>query len=304
MRQFRLALCSAGTNKRVRRVEVRKKCGTAVALSAKAEKLSLAKKRKSELRMVPGVGPRNEELLCSEGILNVDSLRSLFMEKFSREDAAFIDYLQKTVGIRHKHHCQSIAEYLRHLDESKDRITFCIEGNISAGKTTFLSWLTEPQTAEQFEIRDLCEVVPEPVDKWQSVGGSEHNLLQKFYEDPKRHAYEFQNYVFLTRLDANRRTFDGKQPLRLMERAVFSDRLVFVRAVHESKWMEDYQMQLYDSWFNPMLAQVPGLIPDGFIYLRAEPDTCMRRLRRRAREEEVTVSNEYLEGIPRSALPQ
>jgi deoxyadenosine/deoxycytidine kinase len=48
------------------------------------------------------------------------------------------------------------------------------------------------------------QVVPEPVDRWQDVAGPSGrlNLLKTFYDDPKRYAYPFQNYVFLTRVMA------------------------------------------------------------------------------------------------------
>lgn len=66
-------------------------------------------------------------------------------------------------------------------------------------------------------------------------------------------------------------------PVRLMERSVFSDRMVFVRAVKESGWMGDVELAVYDSWFGPILDSNPSLVPDGFIYLRCTPDTCMER---------------------------
>lgn len=43
-------------------------------------------------------------------------------------------------------------------------------------------------------------MVPEPVDQWQNVGGKGGNMLDKFYSDPQRYAYTFQNYVFITRV--------------------------------------------------------------------------------------------------------
>ncbi len=51
-----------------------------------------------------------------------------------------------------------------------------------------------------------CQVVPEPVEKWQAVRGAPdapgpaHNMLDVFYKEPQRYAYTFQNYVFLTRV--------------------------------------------------------------------------------------------------------
>ena len=56
-----------------------------------------------------------------------------------------------------------------------------------------------------------CQVVPEPVEKWQAVRGAPdapgpaHNMLDAFYKEPQRYAYTFQNYVFLTRVMQARR---------------------------------------------------------------------------------------------------
>jgi deoxyadenosine/deoxycytidine kinase len=48
-----------------------------------------------------------------------------------------------------------------------------------------------------------AQVVHEPVDQWQSVPtveGGTLNLLDRFYSDPERYAYTFQNYVFMSRV--------------------------------------------------------------------------------------------------------
>jgi hypothetical protein len=50
---------------------------------------------------------------------------------------------------------------------------------------------------------------------------------------------------------------DNARPLRLMERSVFSDRMVFVRAVHEAKFMSDMEISIYDSWFDPIVSGYP-----------------------------------------------
>lgn len=38
-------------------------------------------------------------------------------------------------------------------------------------------------------------------------------------------------------------------------------------------------------------------MPDGFIYLKADPHVCFNRLQRRARGEEVNVTLKYLESL-------
>ncbi|KAI5075993.1 hypothetical protein GOP47_0008058 [Adiantum capillus-veneris] len=261
-----------------------------------------------DLLSVPGIGPRNMEKLVAKGIGGVAELKQLYLDKFRRDGKdKMIEYLQSSVGIIHRHHAMSITTYIKdtvekelHSEESlsvdataKRRLTFCVEGNISVGKTTFLHRVTN----EAIELRDLVEIVPEPVAKWQDVGPEHFNILDAFYAEPQRYAYTFQNYVFITRLMQEQESAGGLKPLRLMERSVFSDRMVFVRAVHEAKWMNEMEISIYDSWFNPVVSVLPGLVPDGFIYLRASPDTCHKRLQMRKRPEEQSVTLEYLKGL-------
>lgn len=148
-----------------------------------------------------------------------------------------VEFLQSSVGIIHRNHAESITAYIKDsVDEEltedssnkdakpsqKKRITFCVEGNISVGKTTFLQRIAN----ETLELRDLVEVVPEPIDKWQDIGPDHFNILDAFYAEPERYAYTFQNYVFVTRVMQERESSGGIKPLRLMERSVFSDRMV------------------------------------------------------------------------------
>ena len=57
------------------------------------------------------------------------------------------------------------------------------------------------------------------------------------------------------------------------------------------------EISIYDSWFDPVVSSLPGLIPDGFIYLRASPDTCHKRMMVRKRAEEGGVTLDYLRGL-------
>ncbi|CAI9114839.1 OLC1v1015648C1 [Oldenlandia corymbosa var. corymbosa] len=268
---------------------------------------AVASPEKLDLLTIPGVGPRNLQKLVQKGFSALAELKQLYRDKFfGQSSEKMVEYLQSSVGIIHKNHAASITTFVKEsVDEElkedgsevkraqKKRITFCVEGNISVGKSTFLQRIAN----ETLELRDLVEIVPEPVDKWQNVGPDHFNILDAFYHDPKRYAYTFQNYVFVTRMMQERESSDGIKPLRLMERSVFSDRMVFVRAVHEAKWMNEMELNIYDSWFDPVVAALPGLIPDAFIYLRASPDTCHRRMVSRNREEEGGVSLDYLRDL-------
>ncbi|PIA45847.1 hypothetical protein AQUCO_01600231v1, partial [Aquilegia coerulea] len=257
-----------------------------------------------DLLTIPGVGPRNWRKLVDKGIGEVADLKQLYKDKFFRTSSQkMVEFLQSSVGILHKNHAESITSYIvKSVDEElkedtmpsqKKRLTFCVEGNVGVGKSTFLQRIAN----ETLELRDLVEVVPEPVSKWQDIGPDHFNILDAFYAEPQRYAYTFQNYVFVTRLMQERESSGGVKPLRLMERSVFSDRMVFVRAVHEAKWMNEMEISIYDSWFDPVVSTLPGLIPDGFIYLRASPDTCHKRMMLRKREEEGGVTLNYLRDL-------
>lgn len=261
-----------------------------------------------DLLAIPGVGPRNLRKLVQKGIEGVAQLKQLYKDKFfGKSSEKMVEYLQSSVGIIHKNHAESITTFIKKSvegDEEKEdkssmpshqkkRLTFCVEGNISVGKTTFLQRIAN----ETIELRDLVEVVPEPISKWQDVGPDHFNILDAFYAEPQRYAYTFQNYVFVTRVMQERESSGGVKPLRLMERSVFSDRMVFVRAVHEANWMNEMEISIYDSWFDPVVSSLPGLIPDAFIYLRASPDTCHKRMMLRKRAEEGGVSLDYLRDL-------
>lgn len=147
-----------------------------------------------------------------------------------------VDFLRSSVGITHRNHAESITTFIKQsvdeeLKESskpdmqptpKKRLTFCVEGNISVGKTTFLQRIAN----ETLELQDLVEIVPEPINKWQDVGPDHFNVLDAFYAEPQRYAYTFQNYVFVTRVMQEMESSGGIKPLRLMERSVFTDRMV------------------------------------------------------------------------------
>jgi hypothetical protein len=51
---------------------------------------------------------------------------------------------------------------------------------------------------------------------------------------PTRYAYTFQHYVLLTRMAKDRESRASHKPVRVLERSIFSDRMVFVRAMHEA----------------------------------------------------------------------
>jgi len=273
------------------------------------------------LLRVPCVGIKNAQHLTDKGIRSASDLRTV-LKRSGGDCARMAEYLVKDVGLRSRLHATTIAQHVAQLVREGEaapaaaeaqRLTICVEGNISAGKSTFLDSIQSSSSCGR-----AVRVVPEPVDKWTNIPGvgelagapglAEHNILAKFYEDPRRWGYTFQNWVFFTRFMQERESAAGAAWLpaaarprglpdadcRLMERSIFSDRLVFVEALSGDGSLNEMEMAIYRSWFEFMLSDRPSLVPDAFIYLRALPETCHARMRVRARGEESAVPLDYL----------
>lgn len=161
--------------------------------------------------------------------------------------------------------------------------SFIIEGNIGAGKSTFLRIMGNYLAAQ-------C--VFEPHQEWQNVGGE--NLLDHFYKDTRRWAYTFQSYAFITRVRAQERdkVLPG-HPIQLSERSVYSDRYCFAKNCYEMGLMSSLEWKLYQEWF-AWLVEGYTQKPAGFIYLRTKPEVCYQRLIQRNRSEEVAITLDYL----------
>lgn len=162
---------------------------------------------------------------------------------------------------------------------------FVVEGNIGTGKSTFLKVMGQYLDAQ---------LVFEPCDKWQNVGGS-GNLLEAFYRDGKRWAYTFQTYAFITRVLAQEdHAKNNPHAFQLIERSVYSDRYCFAKNAYESGVMSELEWGLYSEWFEWIVTNRLEQ-PSGFIYLKSDPKVCYNRLKKRDRSEEAEVSLEYLE---------
>jgi deoxyadenosine/deoxycytidine kinase len=162
---------------------------------------------------------------------------------------------------------------------------FVIEGNIGSGKTTLLRIIRE---------RLGIPIVFEPVHRWQTIGGTE-NLLEKFYNDTPRWAYTFQSYAFITRiLEQERHARAQNHPMQILERSVFSDRYCFAQNCYEQGAMSSLEWNMYQDWFS-WLVDEHLQRPSGFIYLSCDAELCYKRLKKRNRSEEVTVTPDYLQ---------
>jgi len=165
---------------------------------------------------------------------------------------------------------------------------FVVEGNIGAGKSTFLKML---------EKYMHVQIILEPTDQWQNIDGE--NILDLFYKDPKRWAYTFQLYALITRIQTQKAyTYINHEPIQVLERSVYSDRFCFAKNCYEMGSLSLLEWKMYRKCFN-WLVDTYVQKPAAFIYLKTDPEVCYNRIMRRNRSEESTISLDYLKLLDR-----
>lgn len=171
---------------------------------------------------------------------------------------------------------------------SSKKLLLIVEGNIGAGKSTFLNILKKKL--------DL-DIIYEPTDKWQHVGFN-GNLLDMFYKDTKRWAYTFQSFAFITRVQSVLESLSKKnaKEIQVLERSVYCDRFCFAKNCYKTGTMNALEWQIYKDWFKWLVESYTAK-PDGFIYLQTNPQTCFDRIKKRNRPEEMELPLSYIESL-------
>lgn len=174
------------------------------------------------------------------------------------------------------------------MSSTKQKPCFVLEGNIGAGKSTFLKILGKYLNAQ---------LVFEPHNDWQHVGGE--NLLDKFYTDAPRWAYTFQSYAFISRIKEQEKFAKiNNFHFQILERSVYSDRYCFAKNCFELGLMTALEWQLYHEWFGWLVTTYTSQ-PTAFIYLRTDPEICFERIKFRGRQEEKDISLDYIQLLHR-----
>ncbi len=149
-----------------------------------------------------------------------------------------------------------------------------IEGAIGVGKTSLAKIL-----ANRFGWRLVQE----------EVG---HNpFLERFYEDPRKYAFQTQLFFLLSRYRQQRELAQGN----LFEKGVVSDYVLAKDKIFALINLEDDEISLYDSIYRLLVPTVPR--PDLVIYLQARPEVLLSRVRKRGVEYERNISLDYLKTL-------
>jgi len=149
-----------------------------------------------------------------------------------------------------------------------------LAGNIGSGKTS----LTQ-QLSQHFG--------------WQASYESVDNnpYLADFYADMHAWAFHLQMY-FLGHRAQEIETLLSSGRSAIMDRSIYEDAHIFVRALHEMNNLSDRDYQAYFKLYDLVLRQLPK--PSLLIRLVTPVETLVERIQQRARSIEDTIDLDYL----------
>lgn len=148
-----------------------------------------------------------------------------------------------------------------------------VDGPIGVGKTTLVEML-----AARFDGVKILEDVGNP-------------FLGDFYEDRPGAAFQTELYFLLTRFKQQQ---DVSQK-GLFDRLLVSDYTFQKNRIFAYLNLSDDELLIFDKLYGLLEPQIPP--PDLVLYLVADIDTCMNRIRRRQRAVERNIAPEYMEEL-------
>jgi len=145
-----------------------------------------------------------------------------------------------------------------------------VDGPIGVGKTSLVDRLVR-----RFEAVKVLEDVENP-------------FLPDFYQDRPGAAFQTQMYFLLSRYKQQQEIVQQE----LFQRLVVSDYTFQKDRIFAYLTLGDDELATYDKLYVTLEPQVP--VPDLVLYLTADVDTCMARIRKRARGMEREISEDYM----------
>jgi deoxyadenosine/deoxycytidine kinase len=148
-----------------------------------------------------------------------------------------------------------------------------IEGPIGVGKRSLTGLL-----AKRFRGTRVLEDVESP-------------FLEDFYKDKRGAAFRTELFFLLSRYDQQR---------QLSQRDLFTELVVANYTFAKSRifaylTLDDSELMIYNRLYDLLNETVPR--PDLVIYLQATLDTLMRRIKKRGRGYEKSISSSYLQEL-------
>jgi len=164
-----------------------------------------------------------------------------------------------------------------------------IEGNIGAGKSSILAKMKE----KYFDRSDIV-FVQEPVDIWETICDENGTkMLNLFYQNPKEHAFAFQQMAYITRISLLRKTINQNPQCKVIicERSLHADRNIFAKMLFDDGIISKVCFQIYNLIYDEFTSEFPI---DRCVYIDADPEICAERIIKRDRSGEANIELTYL----------
>lgn len=164
---------------------------------------------------------------------------------------------------------------------------YILEGNIGAGKSTFLKLIKKHMPDVSIGL--------EPLHNWQShISGQ--SLLSNFMENPYRWAYSMETFAMICRVREHLKDQQHRNSHLIIERSIYSGHYCFALNGYRAGFMSELEWKMYNEFFS-FLIPTRCLVPRGFIYLAVDPQRAYERIKKRGRDAEKDISLAYLEQI-------
>jgi len=157
------------------------------------------------------------------------------------------------------------------MTEPKTPRYIAIEGPIGVGKSSLAKLL-----AQKYASRLVKE----------EVAGNP--FLERFYENPRKFAFQTQLFFLLSRYRQQRELAQGD----LFETGLVCDYILAKDKIFALINLEDDEVSLYESIYKLLVSTLPK--PDLVIYLQARPEVLLSRVRKRGVAYERNISLDYL----------
>jgi deoxyguanosine kinase len=163
-----------------------------------------------------------------------------------------------------------------------------IEGNIGSGKSTLVSILQNT-----FKDNSDYHFVQEPVDIWNTITDENGvTILEKFYEDSQKYAFQFQMMAYISRLSIIKNAYNNvKCKYIITERCVYTDANVFAKMLFDEGKISKIEYTIYKKWFDEFIDEIPI---SKMIYVKTNAETALNRVIKRNRKGEH-IPLEYLQ---------
>lgn len=148
------------------------------------------------------------------------------------------------------------------------------EGPIGVGKTSLTMLL-----AEELGARLILEQA------------EENPFLTQFYKDPSRYRFQTQMFFLLSRFSQQQ---EMAQP-DLFSRITISDYLFNKDRIFAYVNLDENELPLYEQFYKILEPKI--VQPDLVIFLQADTDTLLRRIKQRSRSFEKEIEPDYIAAV-------